>query len=59
MRIVLNSIVGNIGGGGDLYDHVMNTRISTSIIKLYIHMKSKIHEESGHNFDVDLLTISF
>ena len=46
MIIILGSIV-NIIGVTYLYDHLMNMRILTSIMKQNIHTSSRDHEESA------------
>ena len=42
----------------DLYDHLMNTRIYTSIM-LKIFMSSRNYEESGCDLNLDLLAILY
>ena len=55
MLIILGSSVDVIVG--DLYDHLMSTRIFTLIVNM-IFMSFQNHEESGYGLDLDLLTIS-
>ena len=46
------------GGGGELYDHFMNTRISTFIMN-GIYKSYKIYEESGYGHGLDVLTVVY
>ena len=52
MTTVLNSIVNIIGG--DLYDHLMSTKIFTlNMNEIFMNF-----EESGYNLNLDLLSMS-
>jgi hypothetical protein len=42
---------------GDLYDHLMSTRVFTLIMH-NMYKSSENHEECGHGLDLDLLNIS-
>ena len=45
--------------GGDLYDHLTSTRISTLIMNKMIFIRApKIRREGGYGVDLELLTIS-
>ena len=55
----LGSTANIIGGReGELYDHLMSTKIFT-LLMTKIHMSSKHYEECGYGLHSDLLTILY
>ena len=59
MTTILNSIVniirggGEGGGQGDLYDHLMSTRILTMIMIKVNHIGPEKYEANGYGLDLD------
>ena len=49
---ILGSIL-NINGGGDLYDHLMRSRICTYDYDKDIHMSSENYEATGYRHNLD------
>ena len=45
--------------GGDLYDHLMSTRILHFVSELDIHMSFENYEANGYSLNLDLLPISY
>ena len=50
-----------VGGGaaGQLYNHLMSTRIFTLIMNKLFILSSENYEEIGYGLDLDLLTILY
>ena len=57
--VIIQGLIGNIIGEGELCDHFMSTRIFILIRNKMFILSFKDYEGSGYGLDLDLLIISY